>query len=214
MLKLEINYISVGGLVLIFLNFDLIDYELTKNTIAYLNDAPKKRLLNEAERWDFNDTGFKNSTKLKEYIYQNAFLNKKEFIKKTSSPSRRTSKETVKKLYTLFKKETPIYIDTEKLYRMMLLSSNLMFTPNEKIYFTIMYDDPYRQWTAEELITEAQKNHFLKLSLSKIKESLDRHIVRNGKTGPLLSYEIQRDKKSYRIHFTNFIEYIRCFEQQ
>lgn len=73
------------ALRLILLNFDFIDNELTKNTIHYLNEEQKEILLNEAELWKFNGTGFKNKTRLQEYMIERGYINKKELIKKLSS---------------------------------------------------------------------------------------------------------------------------------
>lgn len=200
------------ALRLILLNFDFIDNELTKNTIHYLNEEQKEILLNEAELWKFNGTGFKNKTRLQEYMIERGYINKKELIKKLSSESRRTNEETIIRLYKLFVKDTPLYIDRERLYKLMLLSSNLMFTPNEKICFTIMFENPYRQWSADEIAKEAKKNNLLKLNARRIEESLDRHLVGNSKTDALLSSEKKGTTKFYRINFTNFIYYIRYFD--
>lgn len=197
---------------MIFLNFEFIDDDLTKNTIAYLNDDSKNHILKEAKQWDFNGIGFKNKTKLIEYLCQNGFFYKNEFMKDITSKSRRTNKETVQKLFELFIDEAPLYIDRESFYRIMLISSNLMFTPNEKIYFTLMFDNPYKLWTSAE-IEKAAQNH-LKNSFKNIEASLDRHTVSNKKTDSLLVSEIKDDIKYYRIHFTNLIYYIRSFEQQ
>lgn len=197
---------------MIFLNFEFIDHELTKNTIKYLTENEKSFLLKEGESRGFNGTGFKNKTRLIEYMEEKAFINKKELIKTVSSLSRRTTLETVHKMYKLFIKEAPIYIDRERLYKLMLLSSNLMFLPNEKICFTIMFDNPYKQWSADELVKKAQRNNLLDLRKSKIEESLDRHLVNNAKTEALLTCDEKDGVKLYQIQFTNFVYYIRHFD--
>lgn len=195
----------------ILLNSEFIKNELVENTICYLNDEEKSFLLKEGEEWYFNGTGFKNITKLKHYIQNRTFINEKELIMNIDSPSRRTNPNTIEKLYTLFKKDTPIFIDTEKLYKMLLLSSNSIFSPNEKICFTIMFENPYKAWSAKEIIKEAQKNISLELSIDKIEESLNRYLEKDGRKGALVSYEIKANTNFYRINFTNFIFYIQEF---
>lgn len=116
-------------------------------------------------------------------------------------------------MYQLFKKDTPLFIDTERLYRMLLLSSNLIFTPNEKICFTVMFENPYKQWSAEEIIKEAKKNNLLKFRVDKIEESLDRYLEKHCNKESLVTYEITERTRFYRIHFTNFINYIRKFDK-
>ncbi len=136
----------------------------------------------------------------------------KELSKKISSSSRRTTIRTVERLNNIFIKEAPIYLDRERLYKLMLLSSNLVFSPNEKICFTIMFEDPRKHWSADELVKKAQENNLLNLRNNKIEDSLDRHLVNNDKTEALLTCEIKDGVKFYRIQFTNFIYYIRHFE--
>ena len=196
---------------MILLNFDFIDRELTENTINYLTNEQKAILLKEAEQWDFNGKGFKNKTKLLEYMREKGFLDKKEFMKKLTSPSRRTNEETVKRLYKLFKKETPLYIDTEKLYRLMLLSSSLMFKPNDKICFTILFENPYEWWTAEQVVQSAKHNNTLPLSKEKIEQSLNRYV---DSENSLLAHQHKKGEMQYAINFTNFIYYITQFDMK
>ncbi|MFT8322805.1 MAG: hypothetical protein ABF649_18195 [Bacillus sp. (in: firmicutes)] len=196
---------------MILLNFDFIYSELMENTIHYLIHEEKTVLVKEGEQWGFNGKGFKNKTRLLEYMCEKGFLHEKEFIKKLTSPSRRTNHETIKKLYTLFKKETPLFIDTEKLYRLMLLSSNLMFKPNDKICFTIMFENPYEYWTVEQIVQNAKHNNTLPLSKEKIEQSLNRYV--DGEN-PILIRQNSSGGTKYAINFTNFIYYITKFDKK
>lgn len=197
---------------MILLNDDFIDHELTKNTVNYLTEKEKAFLLKEGERYGFNGKGFKNKTRLKEYLKERAFINEKELSYKLSSKSRRTNSGTIDRMHELIVKESPIYIDRERLYKLMLLTSNLMFSPNEKICYTIMFEDPYKEWSADKIVGEAQKNNLLDLQKCKIEKSLDRHLVENDKTDALLRCEVKEGVKFYRIQFTSFIYYIRNFD--
>lgn len=197
----------------ILINFEFLDHELVNHTVNYLTETEKEFLSNkeEARQRGFNGTGFTNKTKLTDYMEERAFIYKKELIAKLDSKSRRTNEQTIEKLYKIFIKETPLFIVTERLYRMMLLSSSLMFSPNEKICFTVLFDNPYIPWSAEEIKRVAEHNNLLTLHVDKIEESLDRHVSTNSKTKALVSCEINGEKKYYRINFTHFIFYIRKF---
>ncbi|ANU17141.1 hypothetical protein BBI11_08985 [Planococcus maritimus] len=197
---------------MILLNFDFIYSELMENTIHYLiNEEEKKSLVNEGEQRGFNGRGFKNKTRLLEYMYEKGFLNEKEFIKKIESSSRRTNHETIKKLYTLFKKDTPLFIDTEKLYRLMLLSSNLMFKPNDKICFTIILANPYEYWTAEQIVQSANHNNTLPLSKGKIEQRLNCYV--DGEN-PIIISQNNTGEMQYALNITNFIYYITQFDKK
>lgn len=88
-----------------------------------------------------------------------------------------------------------------------------MFSPNEKICFTIMLENPDKKWTAQEIVDEIKKHSFTEdLKVEKIEESLNRHVVNNDRTNALLSLEIEKRQKLYRIHFTNLVYYVRQFE--
>lgn len=199
---------------MILLNFDFFKNELTENTLSYVKQEFKETLLAEGENIGFNGRGFKNKTMLEEYLFAHKIVYDKELIEKMTSKSRRTSEETVKKLYKFFIEETPLYIDRNRLYKLMLLSSNLMFSPNEKICFTIMFDAPYSKWTVNNIMEVAQGNYQLNLIASKIEESLTRHLVSKGNVGALLTYLDLAGEKYYEINFTNFIHYIRYFEKE
>lgn len=199
---------------MILLNLDFIDHELKDNTIRYLNEEQKNFLLNEGKKWGFDGKGFSSSAKLKAYIEECGYIDKKAWIKDIESESRRVNEGTIRSLYKLFNKNTPLYIDTVRLYEMMLVSSSLMFTPNEKIFLTIMLKDPYKHWTVCELSAKAKKNHSLKLKDIKIEESLDRHIERKGEKDALIISTRDGDTKYYQIHFTNLFYYIRQFENK
>ncbi|TXC81571.1 hypothetical protein FS935_21955 [Metabacillus litoralis] len=168
-------------------------------------------LVKEGEHWGFNGKGFKNKTKLLEYMCEQGLLHKKEFIKKLTSSSRRTNDETIKKLYTLFSKETPLYIDTEKIYRLMLLSSNLMLKSNDKICFTIMFENPYEYWTGAQIVQKAKYNNTLPLSKEKIEQSLNRYVEGEN---PIIMRQNNAGEMQYAINFTNFIYYITQFDKK
>lgn len=196
------------------LNFDFFKNELTENTLSYVKQEFKETLLAEGENIGFNGRGFKNKTMLEQYLYAERIVYDKELIEKLTSKSRRTSEETVKRLYKFFIEETPLYIDRDRLYKLMLLSSNLMFSPNEKICFTIMFEEPYSKWTVNKIMEIAQRDYQLNLIPSKIEESLNRHLVSKGNVEALLTYFDLYDEKYYKINFTNFIHYIRYFERE
>lgn len=61
----------------VLLNFDFIKNDLVNNTINYLNENEKGFLLKEGEQWGFNGTGFKNKTKLYEYMVERGFIYKR-----------------------------------------------------------------------------------------------------------------------------------------
>lgn len=196
---------------MILLNFDFIYSELMKNTMPYLLNGKKEALVKKGELWGFNGKGFKNQARLLEYMYEEGFLNEKEFIKKLTSPSRRTNHETVEKLHALFKKETPLFINTEKVHRLMLLSSNLMFKPNDKIFFTTILANPYKYWTAEQIVQSAIQNNPLPLSKGKIEQRLNCYV--NGENPIIISRNIAGEMQ-YAINFTNFIYYIKKFDKK
>lgn len=199
---------------MILINLDFMKHELTKNTLPYLKEKHKEILLNQGDTYDFNGKRFKNKTKLEGYLADKAYVYDKELMRNVKSNSRRTTLETVRKLYEVFVEETPLFIDRDRLYKLMLLSSNLMFSPNEKICFTIMFEDPYEVWTADKLVEEAKKNYRLFLIKYKIEESLDRYLVSKGDVGPLLTCEVIDGIKYYQIQFTNCIYYIRNFDTE
>lgn len=199
---------------MMLLNFDFFKNELTENTLSYVKQEFKETLLAEGENIGFNGRGFKNKTMLEQYLYAERIVYDKELIEKLTSKSRRTSEETVKRLYKFFIEETPLYIDRDRLYKLMLLSSNLMFSPNEKICFTIMFEEPYSKWTVNKIMEIAQRDYQLNLIPSKIEESLNRHLVSKGNVEALLTYFDLYDEKYYKINFTNFIHYIRYFERE
>lgn len=199
---------------MILLNLDFFKEELTNNTLPYVKDEQKQVLLAEGETRGFNGQGFKSKSKLEEYLIEKTKIYDKELIEKITSKSRRTSAETVRKLHEFFKEETPLYIDRERLYKLMLLSSNLMFSPNEKICFTIMFEDPYSEWTVQTIMEVAQMEYQLNLIPSKIEESLNRYLVSKNHVGPLLLSFNKDSEKFYKIHFKNFIYYIRSFDNQ
>lgn len=204
----------IGGIQMILFNFDFLKSELTKNTIQYLQDEYKEELEMKASQWDFNGIGFKNKTALVNYICEKKFLPKNYFsVKKISSSSYRINEGTIELLYELFKKEAPLFIDRERLYKIMLISSNLMFTPNSKISFTIMFEEPDKKWSANEII-EQVKHHDFKVNLKeeKIEESLERYTKSNEISGALVTCEMVDGVKKYKINFTNFIYYIRHFD--
>lgn len=199
---------------MILFNFDFFDTELTKNTIQYLRNDYKEELLEEAHKWNFDGIGFKNKTALVNYIHEKKRIPENYFfVKKVSSRSWRMNEGTIESLYELFIEETPLHIDRERFYKLMLISSELMFSPNEKICFTIMLEDPYIQWTAQGIVDKVKKYNFQKvIKIVKIEESLERHLVHNGKTDALISREVLNGQNLYKIHFTNLIYYMRYFE--
>lgn len=86
-----------------------------------------------------------------------------------------------------------------------------MFRPNEKICFTIMFENPYEYWTVEEIVEKAKHNNSLPLSKEKIKQSLNRYVdgqiailIRQNSTGEM----------QYAINFTSFIYYIKKFDKK
>lgn len=198
---------------MILFNFDFFDSKLVNDTIEYLKEEYKDELLREGSKWKFNGKGFKNKTALVGYIHEKVFVNKNYFqVKKVTSKNYKINKETINSLYKLFMKETPLYIDREKLYKWMLLSSELMFSSNEKICFTIMFEDPYKQWSAQEIVDNVKKYDFQKeLKVNKIEESLNRYLGNNEKKATLVLHQNINGVNMYKIHFTNFVYYLRDF---
>lgn len=201
---------------MILFNFDFFKTELTKNAMEYLKDEYKNELLKEGDQWNFNGKGFKNKSSLIKYIYEKKRIPENYFnVEKVTSPSYRINEGTIQLLYELFVRETPLYINRERLYKFMLLSSNLMFIPNAKISFTIMFEDPYKQWTAQEIVDKVKKYHFQEeLKVEKIEESFERYLQSTGKSDALVSCEKIEGVNKYKIHFTNFIYYLRHFDSE
>lgn len=195
---------------MIFLNLAFIKGELTQNTIEYLNEGFKSKLFEPDSDIGFNGVGFKNFDKLKDFLNNEVKSYDKNFLE--SGGSRRVNAQTIENLYKAFKSDTPLYVDTDKLYRLMLLSSNLVFTPNEKIFLTVMFENPYEVWNAEEIVQYAKESYDLDLNKSKVEETLDRHIEKNKEIEVFVISSVQNGIKYYQIHFTNLIVYIRNFE--
>ncbi|NRG28235.1 hypothetical protein HRF69_14015 [Bacillus circulans] len=86
-----------------------------------------------------------------------------------------------------------------------------MFKPNDKICFTIMFENPYEYWTAEQIVQNAKHNNTLLLSKEKIEQSLNRYV--DGEN-PILIRQNSAGGTKYVINFTNFIYYITKFDKK